>query len=370
MNATFSTAGRIITGCGALGQLAVNVSELGRVALLVTGRHAMRRTGVADRATVELETAGCRVAVFDQVPPEPTTCCVDEGRTIFRESGCDVVVGIGGGSVIDVAKAIGGLACAEATTATYFSGRALPDRGAPVVAVPTTAGTGAEVTFNSVLVDPTVPVKQSIRGDVLLPRVAIVDPELTVSMPPEITARSGMDALTQAIEGYWSIGATPITDALAIQAIELIGGNLLRAYQAGNDLSAREAMAYGSLMAGMCFANARLGAVHGLAHPLGVRYRIAHGEVCAILLPHVMRLNRPAAAAKYDRISRIVGGDAADFAADLLVRLGLPTTLKHVGLRRADFDGIVAESMPSGSLKANPKKVAEDDLIAILTAVS
>ncbi len=370
MAATFLTAGKIITGRGAFDRLASVAAALGRRPLLVTGRRAMRQAGVTDRAVRALEEAGATVALYEQVPPEPTLGCVDDGREALRQAQADVVIGIGGGSVIDTAKAIAGLARADAKCAVFFAGEPLPDRGVPVVAVPTTAGTGAEVTRNSVLTDPTGPTKASIRGDVLMPAVAIVDPELTVSMPPEVTARSGMDALTQAIESYWSIHATPVTEALAVRAIELISRHLVTAYERGADPDAREAMAYGSLLAGMAFANSRLGAVHGLAHPLGVRYHVGHGEVCAILLPHVMRLNCQAAPAKYDRISDMVGGDGADFTEGLLQRLNLPTTLEQVGLSRADFATIVAESMPSGSLKANPKKVTEADLIAILTAVS
>lgn len=370
MAATFRTARKIITGCGSLGQLPSVVNELGQHALLVTGRRAMRRAGVTDRVRADLESAGCSVAVFDDVPAEPGFDSVDAGRVLLERRNADVVIGIGGGSVVDVAKAIAGLAYAEQPTAAFFAGQAMPDRGAAIVAVPTTAGTGAEVTCNSVLSDPNNPVKQSIRGDVLMPAVALVDPELTVSMPPAVTARSGMDALTQAIESYWSIHATPITEALALHAIELISGSILDAFNDGSNIDARRAMAYGSLTTGMAFANSRLGAVHGLAHPLGARYHIPHGEVCAILLPHVMRLNRPAVPAKYDRISHIVGQDAADYAADLLTRLDIPTTLEHVAISRNDFDVIVEESMPSGSLKANPKQVAPDDLLAILDAVT
>ncbi len=370
MAATFATAGKIVTGRGAFGELASLVGTFGRSALLVTGRSAMRQAGVTDRAVGALSEAGCRVAVYEDVPPEPTLAAVDTGREVCRRDRAEVVVGIGGGSVLDVAKAIGGLARSERETAAFFAGEPVPERGVPVIAVPTTAGTGAEVTRNSVLSDPSGPAKQSIRGDALMPAVAIVDPELTVSMPQGVTARSGMDALTQAIESYWSIHATPITESLAIRAIELINRHLPAAYDRGDDLDAREGMAYGSLIAGMAFANSRLGAVHGLAHPLGIRYHIAHGEVCAILLPHVMRLNHQAALGKYDRIGEIVGGDAADVAASVLTRLGLPTSLEHTGLCEDDFPTIVAESMPSGSLKANPKKVTEDDLLEILRAVS
>jgi len=370
MAATFSTAGKIISGCGAFDALAPTVAGLGRTALLVTGRRAMRQSGMTDRAVHALEAAGCGVVLYEEVPPEPTLACVDAGRRVLRQGGADVVVGMGGGSAIDVAKAVGGLVHAEADTSVFYAGEVLPDQALPIVAVPTTAGTGAEVTRNSVLADPDGPTKQSIRGDGLMPTVAIVDPELTVSMPPDVTARSGMDALTQAIESYWSLHATPMTEALAIHAIELISRHLVTAYQAGSDLPTREAMMYGSLMAGMAFANSRLGAVHGLAHPLGIRYHVAHGEVCAILLPHVMRLNRQAVPDTYDRISHVVGGDAADVAAGLLAKLDMPTTLEHVGLRQADFEAIVAESMPSGSLKANPKRVTEADLMAILDALS
>ena len=335
----------------------------------MTGRAAMRQAGITDRAVAGLEEAGCAVFVYEDVPPEPTLACVDAGRDALRRHEADLVIGLGGGSAIDVAKAIGALARAVPETRAFFAGEPAPERGVPIVTIPTTAGTGAEVTRNSVLADPDAPAKQSIRGDALMPAVALVDPELTVSMPPSVTARSGMDALTQAIESYWSIHATPLTEPLALGAIELIGGHLERAATDGGDRAAREAMAYGSLTAGVAFANSRLGAVHGLAHPLGVRYAISHGEVCAILLPHVMRLNRQAAPEKYDRIGVALGGDAADAAAGLLSRLDLPVTLKHVGLRPTEFDVIIAESMPSGSLKANPKTVSEDDLRAILTAL-
>ncbi len=370
MAAVFSTAGRIITGRGAFRELAASVKNLGQSALIVTGKHAMRRSGVIQRTQAALSDAGCRAVPFDRVEPEPTIQSVDAGRELFRRQGCDVVVGIGGGSALDVAKAIGGLACVDEPCAAFFAGKPMPDRGAPVIAVPTTAGSGAEVTFNSVLTDPAGPLKQSIRGDGLLPAVAIVDPELAASLPPQTTARCGMDALTQAIEAYWSIHASSLTDALALQAIRLISANLVAAFDRGDNMEAREALSYGSLLAGMAFASARLGAVHGMAHPLGVRSHLPHGEVCAILLPHVMRLNRPASPDKYQRISEIVRADAADVAARLLVRLNLPTTFAHANLSPGDFPAIVAESMPSGSLKANPHKVTPEDILGILAAVS
>ncbi len=367
---SFGTAGRIVTGRKALDDLGKLARDLGERALIVTGPRAMREAGVTDRVIGILESASCQAVVFDQAPPEPTIGSVDDGIAMLHEHGADVVIGIGGGSAIDVAKAIGGLARGGEPTSAYFDGQDAPSEAVPIIAIPTTAGTGAEVTRNSVLSDPGGPTKQSIRGDRLMPAVALMDPELMVSMPPGVTARSGMDALTQAIESYWSIHATPITEGLALQAMERIADALVRAFDRGDDLDAREAMGYGSLIAGMAFANSRLGAVHGLAHPIGIRYHIPHGEVCAVLLPHVMRLNRDAAPAKYERINHILGGDAADKAAELLRRLDLPEGFGAAGLVEDDFDAIVAESMPSGSLKANPKKVTEDDLLTILKGVT
>lgn len=367
MAATFTTAERIITGWGCCDQLGEIASELGRHALLVTGRKALRAAGTTDRLVECLKSGGLAVTVFERVEPEPTVETVDRGREAFGEARCDLVVAAGGGSAMDVGKAISALAGELAPTAEYYGRRALPESAYPCVAVPTTAGTGAEVTPNSVLTESEQEVKHSLRGPNFTPAVALVDPELTVSCPPDVTASAGMDALTQAVESYLSRNATPLTDALALHAAELIWLNILAAYQNGKDRPAREAMAHGSLLAGMALANARLGAVHGMAHAVGHRYRLRHGAVCAAMLPHVLRFNQEAAREKYEILNNIFGAEAADAAAYLLVRLGLPEKLSAFGLTDGDFDGIAAESLPSGSLKANPKQVAAEDIRAILT---
>jgi len=366
----FRTAERVITGAGCFEQLGELAAGLGKRALIVTGKHAMRAAGVTGRACGLLEAAGVEARLFEEIAGEPTSDEADAGRALCREEHCDLVIGLGGGSAMDAAKAIAALANAEAPTAEYIEGRnADADVALPCIEIPTTSGTGTEVTPNAVLTVSGKPIKKSIRGVGLLPRVALVDPELTVTCPPDVTAASGMDALTQAIESYVSIKATPLTEALSLQAARLLLESLPAAVEKGDDIAAREACSYGSTMAGMALANARLGVVHGIAHPLGVRYHIPHGLCCGVLLPASIRLNREAAAAKYAMLSHVSGGDIENVVERMLDQFGIPRTLAEYDIGESDFTAIAAESMPSGSLKANPKKVTEDDVIGILKQV-
>jgi len=368
---TFKTVDRLITGPGCFEQLGELAKELGRRALIVTGTRAMKEAGVTDRACELLRGAGVEPRRFEEIAGEPTDAQVDAGRQLCREERCDLVIGIGGGSPVDAAKAIAALTGSDVPTAEYVQGRAADAQTLlPCVAAPTTSGTGAEVTPNAVISYPAGAVKASVRGAGVLPKVALVDPDLTLTCPPNVTAASGLDALTQAIESYVSIHATPITAALSFQAAQLLLANLPRAFDDGGDRAAREACAYGSVMAGMALANARLGVVHGMAHPLGIRYHIPHGLCCGVLLPASIRLNRNAAAQKYDRLSRVAGNEIADVTDEMLDRLGLPHTLTEYNIPQSDFRVIAEESMPSGSLKANPKPITEADLIAILEGVT
>ena len=365
---SFRTAGEIVTGNGSLSSLGERAAALGSKALLVTGRSAMRKAGVTDRALVSLEEAGVAAVAFERVEHDPDVATVDAGREVRRREGCDVVIGLGGGSAIDAAKAIAGLANEEAPTREFHQGRPIAAPAIPLIAIPTTSGTGAEVTKNAVLSDRELKVKKSIRAEAMMPAVAIVDPELTLTCPPRVTAASGMDALVQAIEAFTSIHATAITDALAFDAACRLARWLPVAYEDGSNLEAREHCAMGSLMAGMALANSRLGAVHGIAHPLGARYGLEHGVVCGLLMPHVMKLNRPFVGDKYERLSAAVGEDIVGLVERLVERFGLKKALEGVVIPREDFPAIVAESMPSGSLKANAKKITEGDVEAILTA--
>lgn len=370
MAASFTTAERIITGHGCVEQLGEAAAGLGARALLVTGRQALRQAGTTDRLVELLDAAGLEVTLFERVEPEPSVGTVDLAREALTGESCDLVVAAGGGSAIDVGKAVAALARELAPTAAYYSDRPVSAENVPCIAVPTTAGTGAEVTPNSVLIDPDRSLKQSIRGPTLMPAVAIVDPDLTNSCPPDVMASAGMDALTQAIESYMSRWATPLTDSLALHAAELIWLNILAAFGNRADRPAAEAMSYGSLLAGMALANARLGAVHGMAHAVGYRYHLRHGVVCAALLPHVLWFNREAAREKYEVLHGIFAEDPASCAEWLLRRLELPGTLSAFGLSAGDFEEIAAESLTSGSLKANPRTVTQEDIHAILGCVT
>jgi len=365
----FQSVPRVLTGCGCVSALGAEAARLGRKALLVTGRTAMREHGFTQRILEMLRSAGVDTVTFDHVEAEPASPTIDRGRQVARENSCDVVICLGGGSAIDAGKAIAALFNEEHRTELYVRGLEVRLGGLPCIAIPTTSGTGSEVTNNSVITLPDDRTKKSIRGEALLPALAVVDPELTVPLPPDITAATGMDALTQAIESYASIHATPLTQALSFDAAIMLTRNVEAAFRDGADLAAREACSYGSLMAGMALANARLGVVHGIVHPVGARYHVPHGLACAILLPHAMRLNRAFAEEKFNSLSNALGCDVIEYIERLLGRLGIPPTLRDFGLSNADFDEIVEQSLPSGSLKANPKKIEPEDVRKLLAAV-
>jgi alcohol dehydrogenase class IV len=300
-----------------------------------------------------------------------------------------VVVGVGGGSALDTAKVIAGLAKELPPTREYHSGlrQAQPALsqlkvgrasgsttsrapGLPLITVPTTSGTGAEVTPNAVITDREMRTKKSIRDDSFLARVAVVDPELTVPLPPSVTAQSGLDAFVQAVESYTSKYAWPLTEGMSLRSAELVAAHIRRAYRDGQDREARTAMSASSLLAGIALANARLGIVHGLAHPLGVRLGLPHGLLCGVLLPLAIELNREVADERYEALGRVIGMDVADFTRSLLREFGVPLDLRASGLGQSDFAEIVAEAMDSGSTKANPKQVTEADILRILKALA
>jgi alcohol dehydrogenase class IV len=372
---------RVITGVECFDSLGRRVAELGARAMLVCGTHSLRASGQLDRAQRLLQDAQVELVLYDAVTDEPTLDVVQAGLDAARQHQVEVVIGIGGGSAMDTAKAIAGLYTHPGTVDDYFGKvRQVGGGGLPWVAVPTTAGTGAEVTYNAVLKSPKHGTKSSLRHDGWYATVALVDPVLTLGAPPGVTAASGSDALTQAIEAYTSIAASPITDALASDGIARIGRSLARAYEDGGDMNARADMLYGSTITGMAFASARLGAVHGMAHPLGYRYHIPHGAVCGLLLPYTMAYNLEYAEHKYARVAQVLGvdvrgldtGTAAERGVEqiraLFARIGIPTHLRSFGVEERDLPAIASESMPSGSLKHNARPLDEEDVQAILRA--
>lgn len=370
MSSVFRTVPTIHFGWGAVEGLGPVVAQWGRRALLVTGRRALRQAGITDRLVSLLEAAQIDVVLFEEVEPEPEVSICDRGRRICREESIEVVIGAGGGSALDAAKVIAGLANELPDTREYHDQRTPTVPGLPFVAVPTTSGTGAEVTPNGVISDHERGVKKSIRHPSFLARAAVVDPELTLSLPPRITALSGLDALAHAVESYTSRNAWPLTEALSLRAVGLIAQHLLRAYREGRDREARTAMSAASLLGGLALANARLGIVHGLAHPLGIRLGLPHGLVCGVLLPHAVELNRETAERKYAELSALIGRDVAEFTRSLLEEFGIEPDLRAAGLRPEHFPEIVPEALASGSTRANPKEVTEEDVLRLLKAVA
>jgi len=369
---------RIVTGLGCFSDLPEVVRSYGHKSLLVCGHSALRRSGILDRALHDLQAAGLQVALYDQVRAEPTVDMTQEALDLARREQVDVVIGIGGGSALDVGKAVAALYKQPGTVREYHGGRTVDERGLPFVSVPTTAGTGTEVTNNAVLTDTENGIKQSIRGAYLTAAAAVVDPELTLTLPPEITAGSGADALCQAIESFVSVVAQPITDALTSQAIQWIGRSLVRAYELGSDIQARSDMLYGSLLTGMAMSHTRLGGAHALAHPLGYHYHIPHGVLCGLLLPYVMEYSLEYVPDRYAQVAQLLGLDtqgatpheaarqAAQTAREITRKVGIPDRLRTFDVKPEDFGQIIHESLPSANLKSNPKLLEAQDLQIIL----
>ncbi len=367
---TFRAPDKFVFGVGALASLGEETARLGSRAVVVTGHRAMAEAGVTGRALSSLKAAGVQATVFDEVEPEPDVTSVDRLREALARHGAEVAVGLGGGSAMDAAKVAAGLLHQDQPTRAFHEGAEISDPGIPTIAVPSTAGTGSEMTNNGVISDREKGRKASIRHAWLVPAVALVDPEVTVPCPPDVTAMSGVDALVQAIESYLSRHATPMTEAISIRATAELAKALPAVVTRGDDLALRTTAAWGSAMAGLALTNARLGVVHGMASPLGIRYGIPHGLVCGVLLPSALAFNRKAVGEKFERLRHILGGDPVGYAQALLVATGLPLRLDKYGLDPADFPAIAEESLASGSTKANPRQVAEADVLGLLEQVA
>lgn len=360
----------ILFGRGVLNQLADEALVFGKEAMLVTGRTAMRKAGILDKVQEMFFAKKMSIILFDEVEHDPSLETVNRGLEIARAENISVVIGLGGGSAIDVAKSIAIVAPKQGYVQRYFYEEApIDSSGIPLIAMPTTAGTGAEITNNSVLVDPERKRKRSLRSPHMIARVAIIDPELTLFCPPLITAYAGIDAFTQAIECFVSKTANSVTDSLALRAVKILYENLPLAVSKGNDIEIREKVALGSLFQAMAFSNAGVGAVHGLAHPLGAYYDIPHGLACGILLPHILEVNIPACRDKVEIMAKELGVNKADDLPDrikeLLHKVNLPLDFKKWQIKIEDIPVLVRDSR-SGSMSKNPKDLSEDDLACIL----
>jgi alcohol dehydrogenase class IV len=378
--AEFATAGRIIFGRGTADDAPAIVTDLGRRVLVVTGSTAARAASLV----CALAGAGADSTVIE-VCGEPDVAAVVAGAALARQHRINVVVSIGGGSAIDAGKAISALAANEGDPFDFLEvvgqGKPLTARPLPFVAIPTTAGTGSEVTRNAVLAVPGARVKVSLRSPLMLPTVAIVDPDLTIGLPADLTAQTGLDALTQVIEPFVSNRATALTDGFCRDGIMRVARSLCTACARGTDPAAREDMAFASLCGGLALANAGLGVVHGLAGPVGGMFKAPHGAVCAAILPHGIRANIVALQAggphhlaldRYAQVAAWLTGKpeappeaGVAWVAGLIRDLGIPG-LSAWGLTGGDLAAIADQAARSSSMKGNPVTLSRDELIGIL----
>lgn len=381
LNFIFSIPTVIIFGCDSIRELGRRIKELGGAKAIIVTDKGIANSGILERIKGILSEDNIEFVIFDEVEPNPLDTTVEKGTDIAIRDSCDVVIGIGGGSSMDSAKAIAmRVTNREGTLLDYVGVNKVKNKPLPIIAVPTTSGTASELTIFSVLTNSKDMTKISIGSDLLTPKIAICDPMLTVSMPPSVTAMTGMDALTHAIESYVTTVATSVTKALALESIRLIAGNLRRAVSRGEDIQARTNMLLASLLAGMAFRHTRLGIAHALAMPLGSwDIRLPHGLANALVLPYVMEFNLPGNLEGYAEIAIAMGESPGDTlretaikaikaVKELIVDIGLPRNLKSVGVRKEDFDRIAEEAMKSGNLAVNPRVCKKEDLISILEA--
>ncbi|WP_321401873.1 iron-containing alcohol dehydrogenase [Maridesulfovibrio sp.] len=380
MNFQFSTAPRIVFGPDTARTIPEHTIKMGSRACIVTGKSPQRIQWLIDdlhKKNIQLHTVS--------IPGEPDTDRITALVAEARAKNCNVVIAVGGGSVLDAGKAIAALIPNKRDVLDYLEvvgkGMPLSEKPLPLIAVPTTSGTGSEVTSNAVLLSIEHKVKVSLRSTEMIPDIAIVDPLLTLSAPPSVTAATGLDALTQLMESFVSRSGSPMTDALCREGLKHGAKNILKAYNDGEDIEARTGMALASLFSGITLANAKLGAVHGFAAPLGGEFKAPHGAVCAALLPSVMEINvralkerdpgNPALAA-YAETAKILTGnndaqitDGIQWVKNTCAEMKIPG-LGEIGVQKKDFKSLSAKAARSSSMKGNPLELTEKELLEIL----
>ena len=370
-------------GPGARKELPEVVKRLGKSKALIVTDAGLVKFGVAKMVTDVLDEAAIPYEIFSDVKPNPTVTNVKNGIEAYKKSGADFIIAIGGGSSIDTAKAVGiVINNPEFSDIVSLEGCApTKNKSVPIVALPTTAGTAAETTINYVIIDEVNQKKMVCVDPNDIPAVAIVDAELMYSLPASLTAATGMDALTHAIEGYITKGAWALSDMFEIEAIRMISRNLPTAVAEPSNAVARDAMAVAQYVAGMAFSNVGLGLVHGMAHPLGSLFDIPHGVANALLLPTIMEWNMPACLDKYPAIAEAMGVDisgmtreeAAQAACDavkaLSIKVGIPQHLSEIGIKESDIDTISEQAIADVCTPGNPRDVAIEDIKALYSKV-
>ena len=373
-------AGRIVAGPDSIEQIAEIVKDYGASRVLIISDKGVARAGLIERPKALLEAAGIAVTILDDTPPEPE---VEQANAIFsaaKNASCDMVVGVGGGSAMDVAKLIAVLLNNDVTLRELLNKAPIARRGLPTLMIPTTAGTGSETTPNSIVLVPEDELKVGIVSPKLMPDCVILDPKMTLGLPPAITASTGMDALCHAIECYTSKKGNPFSEMIALKAISLISRSIRRAFDTGTDIDARHDMLLGAMYGGMCIATSSTTAVHALAYPLGGKYRIAHGVSNAILLPFVMRFNAIGNEDKFRDVAVAMGLDVdpadSKTATEKFIEaifelnrdLQIPSDLKRWNITEADLETLVeGAAKVTRLLDNNPRPMDKDDIRDIYT---
>ena len=371
---SFSIPQNVYYGWGSLNDLTeIAAKTEASKAFIVSGPH-LKKSGYVDRCAEMLNKAGIRSEAFTETEGNPSTDTVEKAAAMFKASGAQMIVAFGGGSPLDVAKAVAVLGSYGGKITDYEGVGKVPGPVIPMIAIPTTAGTGSEVTSFSVITDHSRNYKLTVGSTYLLPKYVILDPELITTVPLKTSAYCGVDALVHALEAYISLASSPFSDMMALQALELIGSNI-RSYVADRkDRQAAEGMLLGSLFAGIAFSHARLGDVHAMSHPVSAFFDVAHGLANAVLLPTVVRFNAQTDTGKYYEIYRCVATDPVPkdaFKADMLAEelsllnasLGIPASLKEVGVDSGKFESMAEDAMKSGNIAVNPRLTTKADIM-------
>ena len=377
---TFFVPPVLITGNGSSEQVGEQTKNLGVKKVLIVTDTVMTELGIVGGIEKSLVDSGLTVSVFDKVQTEPTVEFVTQGVETFKDNGCEAIVAVGGGSPIDTAKAISVMAANPGSIEKYKGLHNIPNPGAPVIAVPTTAGTGSEVTIFTIITDTATDVKMLIGSAYVLPRIAVVDPVLTLSCPRGLTAAVGIDALTHAIEAYVSLKAQPMSDVFSLSAISLISGYLRQAWANGDNLEAREKVMLGALQAGIGFSNASVALVHGMSRPIGAYFHVPHGASNAALLGGVTEFSLMGNPGRYADVASAMGEDitglsdmeaaglAAEAIKDLISDINIPP-LKDLGVDKDKLEKLAPQmaedAIASGSPGNNPRKATKEEIVAL-----
>ena len=374
----FRTTRRILFGPGSIERLGPEAQLLKAKKILIITDQGVIQAGLLEGVEKSLQSVNLPFVIFDGVEPDPRIEVVEKSVEKAKKEGIDLIIGFGGGSSLDIAKVTSIMITNTGKIDSFFGVDLVPKEGVPVILIPTTAGTGSEVTPIAILSDTKEKLKKGIVSPTLFPEVAILDPKLTIGLPPSVTAFTGMDALTHAIESYYSINATDLSDLLAFRAMELLSKNLRMAYAHGENLAARSCVLEGSLLAGIAFANAGVGAVHAFAYPLGGEFHLAHGLTNTLMLPYVMRYNILGCPSKFaqmakafgervEGISELIGSEiAVRFIERLSDDIRVPRRLRDVGIPEDAIPRLAEAAMKVTRLLANnPRKVTLEDAVAI-----